>query len=52
MKKLLFVFFAFICISVNAQEHTASLKYTLPADKLVQAKLSQSGKIKNDLKPY
>lgn len=46
MKKLLFVFFAFICISVNAQEHTASLKYTLPADKLVQAKLSQWGKIK------
>ena len=46
MKKLLFVFFTFICISVNAQEHTASLKYTLPADKLVQAKLSQWGKIK------
>ena len=46
MKKLLFVLFAFICISVNAQEHTASLKYTLPADKLVQAKLSQWGKIK------
>ena len=33
-------------LSVNAQEHTASLKYTLPADKLVQAKLSQWGKIK------
>ena len=46
MKKLLFVFFAFIFLSVNAQEHTASLKYTLPADKLVQAKLSQWGKIK------
>jgi len=46
MKKLLYVFFTFICISVNAQEHTASLKYTVPADKLVQAKLSQWGKIK------
>ena len=46
MKKLLFVFFAFMFLSVNAQEHTASLKYTLPADKLVQAKLSQWGKIK------
>jgi alpha-L-fucosidase len=46
MKKLLSVFFAFIFLSVNAQEHTASLKYTLPADKLVQAKLSQWGKIK------
>jgi alpha-L-fucosidase len=33
-------------LSLNAQEHTASLKYTLPADKLVQAKLSQWGKIK------
>lgn len=33
-------------LSINAQEHTASLKYTLPADKLVQAKLSQWGKIK------
>jgi len=46
MKKLLFVFFAFMFLSVNAQEHTASLKYTVPADKLVQAKLSQWGKIK------
>jgi len=46
MKKLLFIFFAFMFLSVNAQEHTASLKYTLPADKLVQAKLSQWGKIK------
>jgi alpha-L-fucosidase len=46
MKKLLFVFFAFMFLLVNAQEHTASLKYTLPADKLVQAKLSQWGKIK------
>ncbi len=46
MKKLLFVLFAFMFLSVNAQEHTASLKYTLPADKLVQAKLSQWGKIK------
>ena len=46
MKKLLFVLFAFMFMSVNAQEHTASLKYTLPADKLVQAKLSQWGKIK------
>ena len=46
MKKLLFLFFAFMFLSVNAQEHTASLKYTLPADKLVQAKLSQWGKIK------
>lgn len=33
-------------LSLNAQEHTASLKYTLPADKLVQTKLSQWGKIK------
>lgn len=46
MKKLLFVLFAFMFMSVTAQEHTASLKYTLPADKLVQAKLSQWGKIK------
>ena len=46
MKKLLSVFFAFMFLSINAQEHTASLKYTLPADKLVQAKLSQWGKIK------
>ena len=46
MKKLLFVLFAFMFLSLNAQEHTASLKYTLPADKLVQAKLSQWGKIK------
>ena len=46
MKKLLFVLFAFIFLSLNAQEHTASLKYTLPADKLVQAKLAQWGKIK------
>lgn len=46
MKKLLSVFFAFMFMSVNAQEHTASLKYSLPADKLVQAKLSQWGKIK------
>jgi alpha-L-fucosidase len=46
MKKLLFAFFAIMCISVNAQEHTASLKYTVPNDKLVQAKLSQWGKIK------
>ena len=46
MKKLLFVLFAFMFMSVNAQEHTASLKYTLPADKLVQAKLAQWGKIK------
>jgi alpha-L-fucosidase len=46
MKKLLFVLFTFMFLSLNAQEHTASLKYTLPADKLVQAKLSQWGKIK------
>ena len=46
MKKLLFVLFAFMFLSLNAQEHTASLKYALPADKLVQAKLSQWGKIK------
>lgn len=46
MKKLLIVFFAFMFMSVNAQEHTASLKYTIPSDKLVQAKLSQWGKIK------
>lgn len=46
MKKLLSVFFAFMFLSINAQEHTASLKYTLPADKLVQEKLSQWGKIK------
>jgi len=46
MKKLLFVFFAFMFIFVNAQEHTASLKYTIPSDQLVRAKLSQWGKIK------
>ena len=52
MKKLLFVLFAFIFLSLNAQEHTASLKYTLPADKLVQAKLAQWGKIKFGLLMY
>ncbi|MCX6288803.1 MAG: alpha-L-fucosidase [Bacteroidetes bacterium] len=46
MKKLLFVFFALMFMSVNAQEHTASLKYTIPSDQLVRAKLSQWGKIK------
>ena len=46
MKKSFFVFFTLICMSVIAQEHTASLKYTIPSDKLVQAKLSQWGKIK------
>ena len=46
MKKILFVFFVFLFASVNAQEHTASLKYTIPSDKLVQAKLSQWGKVK------
>jgi alpha-L-fucosidase len=46
MKKLLFVFFVFMFMSVNAQEHTASLKYTIPSDQLVRAKLSQWGKIK------
>ena len=45
MKKLLFVFFVFMFMSVNAQEHTASLKYTIPSDQLVRAKLSQWGKI-------
>jgi alpha-L-fucosidase len=46
MRKLLFVLFAFMWTSVNAQEHTASLKYTIPSDQLVRAKLSQWGKIK------
>ena len=46
MKKIVFVFFAFMFVTVNAQEHTASLKYTIPSDKLVQAKLSQWGKVK------
>lgn len=46
MKKLFVVIFIFAFVSVVAQEHTASLNYTLPSDKLVQAKLSQWGKIK------
>jgi alpha-L-fucosidase len=46
MKKFLFVFLAVLCFTSYAQEHTASLKYTIPSDKLVQAKLSQWGKIK------
>ncbi|MEI6190281.1 MAG: alpha-L-fucosidase [Chitinophagia bacterium] len=46
MKKLLFVIALFISVSLFAQEHNASLQYTVPSDKLVQAKIQEWRKIK------
>jgi len=46
MRKLLFVITIFISVSLFAQEHNASLKYTVPSDKLVQAKIQEWRKIK------
>ena len=46
MKKLLFVIAIFISVSLFAQEHNASLQYTVPSDKLVQAKIQEWRKIK------
>ncbi len=49
MKKIIsfaaILFFA-TAISTNAQEHTASLKYTVPADAKVREKLADWKKIK------
>jgi len=46
MRKLLFFIAIFISFSLFAQEHNASLKYTVPSDKLVQAKIQEWRKIK------
>lgn len=46
MRKLLFFIAIFISVSLFAQEHNASLKYTVPSDKLVQAKIQEWRKIK------
>ena len=46
MRKLLFFIAIFISFSLFAQEHNASLKYTVPSDQLVQAKIQEWRKIK------
>ena len=46
MKKYLFIILSVLSISLQAQEHTASLQYTVPADPLVRAKLSEWSKVK------
>lgn len=46
MKKYLFIIISALSISLQAQEHTASLQYTVPADPLVRAKLTEWSKVK------
>jgi alpha-L-fucosidase len=46
MKKYLLLFITVLSISLHAQEHNASLEYTVPSDPLVRAKLSEWGKVK------